>query len=92
MSITSGYTEHSSQAADKKFIIFTGSSAQSYTLPDSSHCAGQEITLKNDSTAAVTITPFTSSQTIDGATSQSLASQYTKLTIVSIGPTWAIVA
>jgi len=62
------------------------------TLPTAANFTGQYITFKRtDSTAfAVVITPQVS-QTIDGASTKSLTSQYQTMTIASNGSNWFIV-
>lgn len=89
MSITSGFTEDWA-AAEHKFIFFTGTTAQAYTLCDASEKPGQTFTLKNQSTAAVTVTPI-AGQTIDGASTLSLATQYTFSRLVSDGHNWNVI-
>ncbi len=57
------------------------------TLPTSVGVTGRIYRIKNSGTGVITITT-TSSQTIDGATTSSLATQWTKLTVISNGSNW----
>jgi hypothetical protein len=87
--ITSGF-QLGEWATDGHFvIIFTGSTAQSYTLPDASHL--HVYTFKLQGTGAVTI-HAAGTQTIDAATTTSLSSQFAKVTLMSDGKNWNIVA
>lgn len=61
------------------------------TLPTAVGCTGKNYILKNAGTGAVTIAT-TSSQTIDGATTYSLGSQYKYVHVVSDGANWIITA
>ena len=74
-------------------LIFTGTSATTITLPDATTITGRMYVIKNASTntSALTIAT-TSSQTIDGITSQALTSAYQTLTVVSNGTGWNIMA
>jgi hypothetical protein len=89
MTITSGYVEGEWATDGHRYILFTGSSAQTFTLPDAAHL--HVLTLKLVGTGAVTVSP-TGTQTIDGASSTSLGSQYAKVTLLSDGHNWFIVA
>ena len=62
------------------------------TLPQASTVLGKRYDIKKtDSTAhTVTITTY-ASETIDGATTQLLANQYTSLTFISDGANWFII-
>lgn len=88
MAITSGYTEGEWATDGHKFILFTGSSAQTYTLPDAGHL--HFLTVKLVGTGAVTINTV-NNQTIDGAATSSLSAQYAKATLLSDGHNWFIV-
>jgi hypothetical protein len=61
------------------------------TLPTAVGCAGKEYRLKNSGTGVITIST-TSSQTIDGATTYSLASQWKYVSVVSTGSNWIVIA
>lgn len=60
------------------------------TLPTAVGITGQQFIIKNINTGVVTIAT-TSAQTIDGAATQSLLTQYSSLTIVSNGTNWDII-
>jgi hypothetical protein len=71
--------------------IYTGTTAATVTLPTAIGITGRMYTIKNASTSSVTLTiNTTSSQSIDGLTSQPL-NQYQIMTVVSIGSNWNIV-
>lgn len=59
------------------------------TLPTAVGCTGKEYRLKNSGTGVITIAT-TSSQTIDGATTYSLGSQWKYVSVVSTGVNWII--
>lgn len=59
------------------------------TLPTAVGCTGKEYRLKNSGTGVITIAT-TSSQTIDGATTYSLGSQWKYVSVVSTGANWII--
>src|SRR6266853_6116399 len=58
-------------------FIYTGTSSATATLPDATTIGGRMYTIKNASTNSSALTVnTTSSQTIDGATSYTLSTQY----------------
>lgn len=59
------------------------------TLPTAVGVAGKVYHIKNSGTGTITVAT-TSSQTIDGATTQVLSDQYTTLTVQSTGANWII--
>ena len=61
------------------------------TLPTAVGCSGRIYTIKNSGTGVVTIAT-TSSQTIDGATTQRLVTQWSKITVQSTGANWIIIS
>ena len=61
------------------------------TLPTAVGIAGRFHTIKNSGTGVITIAT-TSSQTIDGAATQSLATQWSKITVQSTGANWIIIS
>jgi hypothetical protein len=71
------------------FINCTGG-VFTVTLPTAVGIPGRTYIIKNSSTDIVTIVT-TSSQTIDGVTTQSLATQYSKIMVMSNGANWLIV-
>ena len=60
------------------------------TLPTAVGISGRKYTLKNSGTGVITI-GTTSSQTIDGVTTQTLGTQYMSMDVVSNGSNWIIV-
>lgn len=69
------------------FVLATGTFT--VTLPAAASNTNAEINVKNVSTGVITI-GRTGADTIDGATSQSLATQYQSMTLVSDGTNWWI--
>ena len=61
------------------------------TLPTAVGNSGRFHTIKNSGTGVITIAT-TSSQTIDGLTTQSLLTQYSKITVQSTGANWIIIS
>ena len=61
------------------------------TLPTAVGQSGRIHTIKNSGTGIVTIAT-TSSQTIDGATTQSLTTQWSKINVQSTGANWIIIS
>ena len=61
------------------------------TLPTAVGFSGRIHTIKNSGTGIITIAT-TSSQTIDGAATQSLATQWSKITVQSTGANWIIIS
>lgn len=59
------------------------------TLPDAAAADGEDITVKNIGTGTITI-GRTGSNTIDGATTQTLPGQYDSMTFTSVGGNWYI--
>ena len=73
-------------------FIYTGTSAATATLPDATTIGGRMYTIKNASTNSSALTVnTTSSQTIDGATSYTLSTQYQTVSVVSNGSNWNII-
>jgi hypothetical protein len=85
-------TANYSIGATDSFICGDSSGgAVTLTLPTAASIAGRTYTVKksDSSTTAVTIAT-TSSQTIDGALTQTLLAQYAGLTVISDGTNWKI--
>ena len=61
------------------------------TLPTAVGQSGRIHTIKNSGTGVITIAT-TSSQTIDGASTQSLLTQWSKITVQSTGANWIIIS
>ena len=78
-------------ATDSVVLATGGASGITITLPTAT-TKGQRYTIKKTDSAAGAVTvATTSSQTIDGATTKTLAAQYDRLTVVSDGAAWFIV-
>ena len=87
---TSAYTL---TATDQVVTADGTSGAFSITLPTSASKSGQTYTIKKIDASANAITVnTTSSQTIDGATTYSLATQYKYVTVISNGSNWFIIS
>lgn len=72
-------------------IIDCTSGTFTVTLPTAVGCAGRYYTVKNSGSGAITVAT-TSSQTIDGSTTYTLASQYKYVTVVSNGANFIVIA
>ena len=59
------------------------------TLPTAVGLDGQAFVVKNSGTGAITIAT-TSSQTIDGATTATMSTQYESISLISNGANWII--
>src|SRR5437762_5327614 len=84
----------SSTAAGTDYtLVFTGTSAATLTLPDATTVTGRVYWIKNASSNASTLSiATTSSQTIDGAGSWSLAQTNKVVAVVSNGTNWYTVS
>ena len=71
-------------------VINCTSGTFTVTLPTAASVAGRTYRIKNSGTGTITI-GTTSSQTIDGATTKSLATQYSSLAVVSNGANWIVI-
>lgn len=83
---TAAYTLSSTDST----ILVNSTSALTVTLPTAVGIAGRIYTIKNISTGVVTVAT-TSSQTIDGATTYSLGTQYEKITVQSDNANWWLI-
>jgi len=70
-------------------LVENTAGANTITLPTAVGITGYQFVIKNTANATVTLAT-TSSQTIDGAATQSLT-QYQSLTVVSNGANWIII-
>ena len=77
-------------ATVKDYFIDCTANTFTVTLPTAVGFAGQEYIIKNSGTGVITI-GTTSSQTIDGVTTQTLRNQYECMTIISDGANWKII-
>lgn len=89
VTVTSTYTV----LPDNDVVLCDGTtSAFTVTLPTAVGIAGVRKTIKKIDSQAHTITvDTTGGQTIDGASTQSLSSQWQKITVMSDGTNWQIV-
>jgi Pectate lyase superfamily protein len=71
------------------YMIDCTSGTFTVTLPTAVSVAGQVYVIKNSGTGVITIAT-TSSQTIDGVTTQTLGTQYQSITVMSNGANWII--
>ena len=86
---SSGYTVN---ATDGTILATGGAGGITITLPAVATVTGQRFTIiKADNGAGAITVATTSSQTINGVTTQSLASQYNKITVQSDGSVWWII-
>ena len=83
------FSASTSAGTTDNMLVFTGTSAATLTLPDATACTGRVYRIKNASsnTSALTIAT-TSSQTIDGLSSWSLAITNQTLILISNGTNW----
>lgn len=86
--VTGNYTATSTDTV----IMANCSSACTVTLPTASGIGGRSYTVKmlNAASAGNVTVGTTSSQTIDGVTTQVLFMQYTSITVISDGSNWSI--
>lgn len=68
-------------------VLAGGASTYNVTLPSPSTAKGQGFTIKRTGTGAVTVVP-SASETIDGASSFVIPTQYSAITVVSDGTNW----
>lgn len=89
VSKTANYT---AVALDETILASAAASAVTITLPTAAGVSGKAYTVKKtDSTANVVTIATTSSQTIDGVTTKSLAYQYDAYRVQSDGANWNII-
>lgn len=72
-------------------VVNVTATGQTITLPTAASITGRQYTIKLTASGSATVAT-TSSQTIDGSTTYSLASQYKYVTVVSDGSNWIITA
>ena len=73
---------------ENDYLIDVTANSPTITLPTAASVAGKSYIIKNSGTGTVTV-DTTSSQTIDGALTQSFG-QYTSLSVMSNGSNWII--
>jgi hypothetical protein len=71
------------------YAIEATSGSFTVTLPTAVSISGQEFIIKNSGAGVITIAT-TSSQTIDGATTANISTQYESLSVMSNGVNWVI--
>jgi hypothetical protein len=85
----STFTANTTAGIADNFLVFTGTSAATLTLPTAVGVAGREYWIKNASSNSSALTiATTSSQTVDGAASWSLTQQNKVIRLVSNGANW----
>ena len=90
--VVSKTTTYAILASDELIKVDTSGGAFTVTLPNATGLAGKEYIIKKMSSDLNTLTiATTSSQTIDGALTQGISTQYTSLTLISDGSNWIIV-
>jgi len=88
-SVSANYT-----LTDDDFLVLVNASggARTVTLPTAIGIKGRIYVIKKTDNSANAVTvATTSSQTIDGATTYSLASQYKRVEVISDGSNWQII-
>jgi hypothetical protein len=85
------FTANTTSTATDDFLVFTGTTAATLTLPTAATCTGREYWVKNASsnTSLLTIAT-TSSQTIDGLSSWTLDEANESIRLVSNGTNWYV--
>ncbi len=91
LSIISKSTNYTATASDYT-ILGSGTTARTITLPTAVGIAGRIYVVKKVNTGGTVTVATAGSQTIDGAGSVSLASQYDKITVQSDGANWVILS
>lgn len=76
---------------DASHCVVTVSATATITLPTAVGILGRIYRIKNIGAAATVTIATTSSQTIDGITTQTLTVQYDSITIISDGANWHII-
>lgn len=87
---TTTVTTNTTLNATHQEVRCNSSSAFTITLPAANTCINRIYTIKNINTGAITI-DGNSSETIDGATTKLIPTQYTSYTIQSNGTSWDII-
>jgi hypothetical protein len=84
---------YSITSTDEVIAVDASGAARTITLPTAASVSGATYTIKKTDNSANAVTVgTTSSQTIDGSTTYSLATQYKYVTVVSNGTNWLIIA
>jgi len=90
---TTTVTTTYSVVADTYYVRADATSAGfTITLPTADGCAGRQITIKKiDSTANIVTVACTGAQTIDGAATKTISTQYISYTFICTGSNWEII-
>jgi hypothetical protein len=72
-------------------VVGTLAGAQTFTLPDATAVAGRVYNIKKTGASGTLTVDTTSAQTIDGALTALLATQYDNITVQSDGANWLII-
>lgn len=90
--ITNVSTNYSVLTTDQVLLCTSGSGGITLTLPAASSMTGKQLIIKKvDSGAGALVVDGNSSETIDGALTQTISSQYAYMILVSNGTSWFIV-
>lgn len=73
-------------------VTYVNAASTTQTLPDATTCAGLILTIKNDASGSGTTAATAASQTIDGASTQTIAAAWGAITVQSNGANWRILA
>ncbi|MGC4036100.1 MAG: hypothetical protein QM764_09075 [Chitinophagaceae bacterium] len=85
------FTANTTSTSSDDFLVFTGTTAATLTLPTASGCTGREYWVKNASSNISLLTiATTSSQTIDGLSSWTLDEANETVRLVSNGSNWYV--
>lgn len=91
LAISSVANNYTASSTDTVIMANAVGGAITVTLPTAANIAGKMFTIKRISSGANTVTvATTSSQTIDGDTTQVLVSQYASIDVLSDGANWTI--
>jgi hypothetical protein len=91
--VVSQSATYTARVEDDVVLVDASGGARTVNLPTAVGNTGATITVKKTDSSgnAVTVDP-NGSQTVDGASTHALSSQYAKVTVVSDGANWAVVA
>ncbi len=90
--LTINNSDYTIKASDNVILVNTGDTNRILTLPASASVKGKIYTIKKIDAGLGTVTiDGAGSETIDGALTQSLATQYAQISIVSDGVNWFII-
>ena len=84
--------DYTARNQDKLILVNDTSATRTITLPAAATHKGHTVTVKKQSASNTTVVDGNSSETIDGATTKTITSQYGFLTITCDGSGWQIVS